>query len=335
MTRDDDDLVVLSWREPLSEAERRRLRDVLASSEETRWFEAAGRALDAETPILAGDDARIEQIVGRVERGKSAARRSGRSRFGRWLAVGLLAAGVSVASVRIPRSWLGALERKSTPASEASPRAPVTDTAPAVSALPPPADTTIPVVGAPMPAAAPLVVEPTPRAIDPAPRRMPPPEKHAVQRESASTEGTPRVEASAVTARFDDVTAATTVAGTTAEELFVAANRARTRGDTADAIALYRRLRSEFPRSMQASGAGVTLGVLYLQQGESAAALQVFRTLRAEAGRNPSAEVLWGLAQALRRTGGTGEERSVLEELVQRHPRSAYVTAARKRISEL
>jgi tetratricopeptide (TPR) repeat protein len=122
---------------------------------------------------------------------------------------------------------------------------------------------------------------------------------------------------------------ATTPSDPTADALFASANRERIRGNAGGAIALYERLRAEFPRSTEAAACNVTLGVLYLQLGQAERALGAFR-------RSPAtAEALWGQAQALRQLGRPQEERLVLEDIVRRHGGSAYAPAAQKRLAEL
>jgi hypothetical protein len=62
-----DDLLILARRGELSLEDDRRLRVALESEPELRFIFEAGRAFDAEAPVLTGDDERIALIVRRVE----------------------------------------------------------------------------------------------------------------------------------------------------------------------------------------------------------------------------------------------------------------------------
>jgi TolA-binding protein len=123
--------------------------------------------------------------------------------------------------------------------------------------------------------------------------------------------------------------AAVAVSGPTAIELFSAASRARVRGELDEAIRLSRELADRFPASPEAATVHLSLGMLYLQAGQPQRALDEFRS--GPSAHRP-AEALWGESQALRRLGRIAEERAVLETLLERYPRAAYVAAARKRL---
>lgn len=105
------------------------------------------------------------------------------------------------------------------------------------------------------------------------------------------------------------------------------------RGDATAAVALYERLQHEFPSSVEAKASNITLGLLYLQQGHATEALGAFQ--RSRASGTASAEALWGESQALAKLGRRADERAALEELLRRHPNSAYDKAARKRLAGL
>jgi hypothetical protein len=124
------------------------------------------------------------------------------------------------------------------------------------------------------------------------------------------------------------------VPGETAETLFAAANRARSRGDTALAIALYRQLLAEHTGSAEATAARLSLGMLQLQRGEAAAALEQFQQFRRASPTSMTAEALFGEAEAFHRLGRKLEERAALQELLQRYPQSAYAVAAAKRLQQ-
>jgi TolA-binding protein len=119
-----------------------------------------------------------------------------------------------------------------------------------------------------------------------------------------------------------------------APELFAAANRARSRGDTALAMALYRQLQSEHPGSTEARASRLSLGMLQLQRAEPAAALEQLRQYRAANPGGMTAEALFGEADAYRQLGRRDDERHALSELVARFPQSAYAVAAAKRLKQ-
>ncbi len=63
--------------------------------------------------------------------------------------------------------------------------------------------------------------------------------------------------------------------------------------------------------------------------------MQEFATFRLIGSSEAKAEAYFGQAQALRELARLEDERIVLEELLQSYPRSAYVAAARMRLTEL
>jgi TolA-binding protein len=145
-------------------------------------------------------------------------------------------------------------------------------------------------------------------------------------------------EPTAPVASFEDVapgSANLRAAVSNAPELFSSANRARRTGDLAAAVLLYQRLCQDFPRSSEAETAHLTLGVVYLQQHKPGSALEQFRICRASGVGTSLVEALWGEAQALRELGRAAEERAALARIVREFPDSAYVNAARKRLSDL
>jgi TolA-binding protein len=119
------------------------------------------------------------------------------------------------------------------------------------------------------------------------------------------------------------------------QALFSAASRARVDGDRAEAIALSRQLVAEFPSSKEAVTTHLSLGMLYLQDGQAAPALEEFRAYRGLGAQGSMAEAIWGESQALRQLGRVAEERAALEELRSSYPQSAYAAAARKRLAAL
>jgi Tetratricopeptide repeat len=114
----------------------------------------------------------------------------------------------------------------------------------------------------------------------------------------------------------------------TASELFSAANNARVRGETDEAIRISRELVDRYPDSPESAIARQSLGMLYLQTDKPELALAEFRQSR-------SPEAMWGEAQALRALGRSADERAALEALLARYPNAAYGAAARKRVEAL
>jgi tetratricopeptide (TPR) repeat protein len=120
-----------------------------------------------------------------------------------------------------------------------------------------------------------------------------------------------------------------------ASELFADATRARVRGDTAAAIALGQQIELTFPYSTEGITTHLSLGVLYLQQGDASLALQEFKIYRHIGAAEKMAEALWGEEQAYQKLGRPNEERPVLEELLANYPHSAYAAAAAQRLAAL
>lgn len=118
-------------------------------------------------------------------------------------------------------------------------------------------------------------------------------------------------------------------------EMFAAATRARTTGDTAGAIRLSKQIEEFFPNSAEGIATHLALGVLYLKQDQAELALQEFALFRRVGLPEAKAEAYFGQAQALRKLQRFEDERIVLEELLQSYPRSAYVAPARIRLAEL
>jgi TolA-binding protein len=332
--RDDaDDLVVLARRGSLSDTEQRRLRETLSASVETQLLYDAGCAFDREAPVLSGDDERIERIARQVQKGS---RRSRTTR--RWVhvaqgaAAGVLFASAAAGAIELA-TWSS--RSKGIDSSHAAATA-ATSSAPVVPrpSTPTPADSagstneelTLP--KAPEPSLQ-RSVETSPEP--PLPHHaaaIPPLQPSALPAliaPAASMASAPEAPAQAAS------NALTSTPGSTAIELFSAANSARVHGDMPLAMALYGRLESEFPRSTEAMTAHLSLGVLFLQQGRPGRALDEFRRCRTLGMSTP--EVLWGEAQSLQQLGHAEEERTVLEELLQKYPTSAYAAAARKRLT--
>ena len=120
-----------------------------------------------------------------------------------------------------------------------------------------------------------------------------------------------------------------------AAEMFGEAARARSAGDVSGAIAMSKKIEEFFPNSDEGVNTHLVLGLLYLQQDQAALALQEFATFRLIGPSEAKAEAYFGQAQALRELGRFEDERTVLDELLQSYPRSAYVAPARLRLAEL
>jgi outer membrane protein assembly factor BamD (BamD/ComL family) len=120
-----------------------------------------------------------------------------------------------------------------------------------------------------------------------------------------------------------------------ASEMFAAAADARTSGNTPEAIRVCKQIEEFFPNSEEGKSTHLALGVLYLQQNQAELALQEFAMFRRVGSPEAKAEAYFGQAQALRKLARFEDEQTVLTELLQSYPRSAYVAAARIRLAEL
>jgi TolA-binding protein len=312
-----DDLLILARRGELSLEEDRRLRDALAGAPEMRFVFEAGRAFDVEAPVVAGDDERIALIERQVEKrlrlpGSPSARRWKRMvqlALAAVLVVGAALGGIEIARTRTPERAPAAqptpVTSTSTSTSTATPTPTPTSTSTATATSTPTSTSTSTL--SPAPASTPSKHPPT--------QVQPPPPNDGLDEALAQPEpAAPR--------------------GASAHDLFSAANAARVRGDVDEAITLSRLLEDRFPLSSEAKTAHLTLGMLYLQGGQAAPALQEFRQCKALGASATMPEALWGESQALRALGRYDEERAVLEELLQGFPQSAYASAATKRLAD-
>ena len=321
MTHDPDftdDLLARARRAPLSEAEERRLRELLASSAESRLLYEAGCAFDREAPVQAGDDARLERMLREVEkRSEPAPRRSQPQRLGRALATGLLLGTAAVAAVELGRAVLmpghaGSVRPAAPPSESQAPRVP-------------PAPQLGPAPAAPVREPA----DPSASATPASPAQPAPP--HGSH---APIVALPLPPAAVGSAGFDALPPVPAVERATASQLFAEANRARVAGKLESAITTYRRLELEYPQSNEAVTARLSLGMLYLQTGAPGLALEQLQAYRAVSRGPALAEALFGEARALGRLGRREEERARLRELLEKFPRSAYAAAAEKRLAE-
>ncbi|HVU02787.1 MAG TPA: zf-HC2 domain-containing protein [Polyangiaceae bacterium] len=125
------------------------------------------------------------------------------------------------------------------------------------------------------------------------------------------------------------------VARPSAADLFRDANAARRDGDTARAVALYRTLEAEYPRSEEARLSYATLGRLQLDRGDAKAALAGFDAYLSKGGAALGEEALVGRALSLQKLGSRDGEISAWQEVLRRFPKSIYAKLARSRIAAL
>jgi TolA-binding protein len=123
----------------------------------------------------------------------------------------------------------------------------------------------------------------------------------------------------------------------TASELFHEATAARTRGDAARAIALYRTLEAGYPRSPEARLSYAMLGRLLLDRGDARSALDGFESYLSQGGAGLALgeEALVGRALALQKLGAQGGEAAAWQEVLRRFPSSVHARLARSRLSAL
>ncbi len=120
-----------------------------------------------------------------------------------------------------------------------------------------------------------------------------------------------------------------------ASEMFAQARDARSKGDTARAIAMSLQIEQFFPGSPEGITTHLSLGVLYLQSGDPNHALAEFDIYRHIGNPDLMAEALWGQAEALQKLARPSDEREILQELLKSYPRSVYVAAAKERVAAL
>jgi TolA-binding protein len=114
------------------------------------------------------------------------------------------------------------------------------------------------------------------------------------------------------------------------------AGDAERRGDTTDALTLYRKLEQLFPASSEASLAAVPLARLLLARGSTSDALREFdRYLNSSRGGALVPEALYGRARTLAALGDRDEERRTWQRLLADFPSSAYAPIGRQRLAVL
>jgi TolA-binding protein len=328
-----DDLVVLARRGALPTSEQSRLREALLASAETRVLHDAGLEFDAEAPVLAGDEELIERMARRVQRGTRRLKISPRVRqAAQSMALGMLIAGLAIAAIEIarwhPRAKPGAASPVTSVHAPSAPASNLAHDQRLVPVTPEPALSEAPqnnpapangrrIIGAPMTANAPQTGNPGAPTGDQANSPTP-------------------ADSAPASARFADAQNASPASKfKSASELFADANQARVKGDLPGAVAISQQLEATFPNSNEGITTHLSLGVLYMQQGNPTLALQEFKIYRHIGSSAVMAEALWGEEQALQQLGRPSEERAVLEELLQNYPRSAYAAAAEKRLAAL
>jgi TolA-binding protein len=122
-----------------------------------------------------------------------------------------------------------------------------------------------------------------------------------------------------------------------ADQIFASANEARRRGDSIQAVKLYRQLQQQFPGTREETTSRVLLGRLLLDRGEDTGqSLGLFARYLAETPNGTLAEeARLGRALALQHLGRPHEERQAWQELLTYHPNSIHAERARKRLDEL
>jgi TolA-binding protein len=122
-----------------------------------------------------------------------------------------------------------------------------------------------------------------------------------------------------------------------ADKLFADFGEARRRGDSAQAIKLYRQLQQQFPGTRTEIASRVFLGRLLLDRGEDPGqTLELFtRYLNATPNGTLAEEARLGRALSLQRLGRSAEERQAWQQLLSAHPNSIHAERAQKRLDEL
>lgn len=106
----------------------------------------------------------------------------------------------------------------------------------------------------------------------------------------------------------------------TATSLFEAASQARQHGDYPQALALHRRLQSQFPLSREAHASQATVGRLLLDRGDAAGALASFDAYQTHGSGAFDEPVMIGRATALERLGRSDDARAAWQALVVAFP---------------
>jgi TolA-binding protein len=121
----------------------------------------------------------------------------------------------------------------------------------------------------------------------------------------------------------------------TPSALFHAANQARRSGDDERAIALYRSLEAQFPKSEEGRLSHATLGRLMLDRGDPKLALADFDEYLSHGSAALGEEALVGRALALGKLEQSGAEAAAWREVLRRFPKSVHARLARTRLAAL
>jgi len=122
---------------------------------------------------------------------------------------------------------------------------------------------------------------------------------------------------------------------TSAADLFHAANAARRQNDTERAVALYRELESQYPRSQEARVSYATLATLLLDRGDPQAALDGFDQYLSRGDSALGEEALVGRALAFQKLRSRDSEIAAWQEILRRFPDSVHARVARARLLAL
>jgi len=163
-----------------------------------------------------------------------------------------------------------------------------------------------------------------------------------ILRDARGTESLVDVEVRAGATEQVDATAETTVAAApgrpqetpSAHALLEEARRALKAGDSAGALAAYRRLRAPHPNSPESATVLVTVGKLELRQNAPARALNAFNAYLKRGGPLQP-EALAGKIRALRALGNSAEERRSIERYLASYPDGFEAVALKKRLAVL
>jgi len=293
-----DDLVVRGQREPLTEIERRALAAHLDQCAACRAAAALTVLFDAVPDSQPGDADLIARVADKAVRSPRQASRWPVWRVAAIVAFAVLTSGAATAAFLVYRpSSMAPEPPASPPRAHRARRASSAGPSRAEPPLPPPQAVPVPSDEAP-PAEPPRARRPA-RIVAPAPTAMAVPEPSAAS-------------------------------------LFAEANAIRRGGHVRRAIAVYQALRERFPQSSQAVLAAVSLGDLFLGEGDASSAIAAYGAYLRGAPDGPlTQEALFGRARGLRKLGRVAEERQAWTELVRRFPRSAYQPAASRRLQEL
>jgi len=298
---DPEDLSVRARLGSLSEAERSALGRALAASQALSVALRVGMDFDRIGLVRSGDDELVARLARLTLRSSRSWARFGlaRRRLFLGLAATLTMAGSAVA-------WHGTVLLRSAPATPSV----------AVPASKPASRARVTRVRTPTRVKSPVVVAPLPEPI-PVARTLP-----------AASVGVGITTDSARGAR------AVPHSAPDAAALFGEAAAARRSSDFGRARQFYLRLENDFPGSVEAQLARVSLGKVLLMMGRADEAERQF-SLYTSSGGTLSEEALVGQAQSCARLGRASDEQEVWQRLLHNFPRSLYAGEANQRLSAL